>query len=138
MCRNCQKGFTLIELMVVIVIIGVLASIAIPKFTDASVKAKVSELSMNVSSWDKAMLMYLQETGTLARAVDDISFSLSPSKWFNYVMTDGGSDPAVLTVTSTTQMGRLPPNTNARSVVDPDGTVTHDRGTFDIKYLPHF
>jgi type IV pilus assembly protein PilA len=48
--RAAQKGFTLIELMIVVAIIGILAAVALPAYQDYTVKAKVSELILSASS----------------------------------------------------------------------------------------
>lgn len=47
---NAQKGFTLIELMIVVAIIGILAAIAIPAYQDYTVRTKVSEMIVGASS----------------------------------------------------------------------------------------
>jgi type IV pilus assembly protein PilA len=48
--RTLQKGFTLIELMIVVAIIGILAAIALPAYQDYTIRSKVSELILAASS----------------------------------------------------------------------------------------
>lgn len=50
MKRSIQKGFTLIELMIVVAIIGILAAVALPAYQDYTVRAKVSEVMLAASS----------------------------------------------------------------------------------------
>ena len=71
--NNDQDGFTLVELIVVVVIIGILSAIAIPSFQNASAKAKQKEASILISSYLKASQAYLMEFGSLPKKAQDIS-----------------------------------------------------------------
>lgn len=64
-----KKGFTLIELMVVIVIIGILAAIAVPKMFGMSAKAKAAEVMPAWGSWSKVAQAYALETSGVGNFV---------------------------------------------------------------------
>ncbi len=70
--ENSQSGFTLVELIVVVVIIGILSSIAIPSFQNASDKAKQKEASTIVASWVKAAQAYYTEVSDYPKNTKDL------------------------------------------------------------------
>ncbi len=120
-----QQGFTLIELMIVVAIIGILAAIAIPAYQDYTIRAQVSE-GLNLAAGAKAAVSeYTMDRGrfptdnTLAglSAAADIngSYVTSVGVAGNVItVTYGGSRPAhqliagqTLTMTGTTNAGSV-------------------------------
>jgi prepilin-type N-terminal cleavage/methylation domain-containing protein len=114
-----KQGFTLIELMVVIVIIGVLASLAIPRFSEASSKAKVAEAPRVIASWESAFLAFNAETGRDNPSDDELIFAVPPSKWFKYI-----SSGSVCSATAQKAMGQFKEGTGISSTYS-DGEFSH-------------
>jgi len=69
MLKKNKKGFTLIELMIVVAIIGILAAIAIPNFMKFQAKAKQSEAKTNLGAIYVAQLAYFANSNTYADLV---------------------------------------------------------------------
>jgi len=65
MKRSLQKGFTLIELMIVVAIIGILAAVALPAYQDYTKKAKFAEVISVASSYQTAVSLCAQTLGTI-------------------------------------------------------------------------
>jgi len=70
MKQSVQKGFTLIELMIVVAIIGILAALAIPAYSDYTIKAKISEAASLTGAMKTAVEVYYSENGSLPVIAD--------------------------------------------------------------------
>jgi len=71
--KRLQKGFTLIELMIVVAIIGILAAVALPAYQDYTIRAKVSELILAASAARTAITEQAQNANGLSGSGSNIT-----------------------------------------------------------------
>ena len=76
--KAIQKGFTLIELMIVVAIIGILAAIAIPAYQDYTIRSQVTEGMNLASAVETGIAEYFANTGSWPTALSDAGIASSP------------------------------------------------------------
>ena len=74
--RKNRKGFTLVELLVVVAIIGILAAIAVPKFSSASESARGAKIQADLRTIDSAIQIYYASAGAYPAAIATLVPSL--------------------------------------------------------------
>ena len=89
--RKKDKGFTLIELMIVVAIIGILAAIAIPNFLRYQAKTKQSEAKTNLGAIFTSQVTYFGEQDTYAN-VSNIGWAPEGTTRYAYTMTTADID----------------------------------------------
>ena len=80
-----KKGFTLLELIMVVVIIGILARIALPMFARVAERSRSAEGKMILINLRTAQLRYYADYGYYTNNLNDLDLAYSTLKYFNYI-----------------------------------------------------
>ena len=91
MFKKVQQGFTLIELMIVIAIIGILAAIAIPAYQNYTIRAQVTEGLTLADGWKTAIAEYYANTGAWPAQANLSGTAQSQGKYETVTVNAGGT-----------------------------------------------
>src|SRR5437870_2281316 len=112
MLKKMKKGFTLIELMIVVTIIGILAAIAIPNFIKFQARSKQSEAKANLKAMFTTEKAFFQEKDRYSTLVNEVGYAPERNNRYAYYLDTGG--------THETRTGTTPVRKTTDSAIDVD------------------
>ena len=121
MKRSIQQGFTLIELMIVVAIIGILAAVALPAYQDYTVRAKISEAIIAGSSAKGLMSEAFQTDGIVGMTAAATAFNTTlkaqkQSKYVDDIVIKAGSPWDITVAVSAANNNGIPTTLNAKTI----------------------
>jgi len=100
-----EKGFTLIELMIVIAIIGILAAVAIPSYQNYTKRAKASEAKVMLDAIRTHQESFRAENNRYSKTLTKVGFSTANRYYYTYAMSVGVATTFVATATPNATTG---------------------------------
>lgn len=138
--KKVQQGFTLIELMIVVAIIGILAAVAIPAYQDYTIRAKVSEVIVMASAARTSVAEYYISTGSMPASTNaaGINDNAAQSDYVSAIAFATSSTGTLLTYTLTSLGGSADGTDFEYLVSGTNNGVTVDctGGSLPAKYRP--
>jgi type IV pilus assembly protein PilA len=132
--KKIQQGFTLIELMIVVAIIGILAAVAIPAYQDYLIRSKMSEVAAALSACKTSVAEYAAAKNAYPADVDNAGCSTTATTYVASMAVAAGVMTATENKTGATPAGcamTLSPLGSAASITGWSGTTSCDK-----KYVP--
>lgn len=131
--KKIQQGFTLIELMIVVAIIGILAAVALPAYKDYTVRAKVTELILAASSGKDSVAEYYQVHSNTLPAAADVTLSQSSA----YVASLGWDGTRITATASAAEAAISGSTITLTPAAASDGVLNWTcSGSISNKFLP--